>query len=143
MKLKAIKSLDSFPASQRLHMIYNMAEQTLDIYKEGRDAKEEEAYSALWQYHQALNEAEKQIEFLLKMIHDLMDEGQCIDIDKGYPAYLEEYPTRGDEDLRYKMEEMKEAFFVASAKKDPAKMSKYINQIIILDAKLNRKEDAA
>lgn len=143
MKLKAITSLDSFPASQRLHMTYNMMEQTLSVFKNGREAKKEEAYTALWNYHQALSDAEKQIEFLLEMIHDLMDEGQCIDIDKGYPAYFEEYPTKGDEDLRYKLEELKEAFFVARARNDESKMSHYINQINLLDAKINQKEKVA
>lgn len=143
MKLKAITSQDSFPASQRLYMIYNMFKKELSVFKHGKEATEQDVYSALWSYHQSLNDAEKQISKLLQMINYLMDEGQCIDIDQGYPDYLEEYPNTGDEALRYKLEELKEAFFVATARQDESKASRYINQINLIEDKSNQKQLAS
>ncbi|PRY90610.1 hypothetical protein [Mongoliibacter ruber] len=123
-KLNAIDSLESYPMGDRLFMILRLDQgPSLTIYKEGRDAKDEEIGTALWLYHQALNKAESQIEVLLKMIKELeLEEYELED-------YLEEFP---DTDSNYRLQELKANLYMSMAREDEKNISRYINEIHLM-----------
>jgi hypothetical protein len=121
-KYNRIESLDQFPLSQRLSMSVNLMTKELSVFYQGREATEIEQNTALWSYHQALYEAERQIEFLVKRIkNDEMEE------------YLEEYPDLNkSEEFQYYIEEAKECLFRAMQKNNASLISKYANKVNLL-----------
>jgi hypothetical protein len=125
-KLNRIESMESFPMDQRLFMVYSLGEGSLTLYKEGRDAKDAEIGTALWLYHNALNEAEAQIQTLLELLkkqdmdHNEMEE------------YLERFP---DSDVNYLIQETKAELFIAMAKEDQKAISKLTNKLLIIQEK--------
>lgn len=127
IKLNTIESMESFPLDDRLFMVLNLANgPSLDVYKEGREAKESEIGTALWMYHQALNKAERQIEKLLDLVKNLDPN------DYDLEDYLEEYP---DSETNYKLQEVKACLYIAMAKNQEKLISKYINQLHLLQEK--------
>lgn len=131
-KFNRIASYDSFPLEERLFMRMNMKEQTLQPFKEGRDATEEEVGNALWYYHQALQEAEHQIVSLQRMIREAGVHEDYSD------DYLEVFPDLEDGLVGYRISEIKESLFIAMAKGKEKEISKYLNQISVLEEKASK-----
>lgn len=127
IQLNRIDSMEYYPLHDRLFMILKLDKgPSLNIYKEGREARDEEVGTALWMYHQALNNAERQIEKLL----DLLKQLDLNDYD--LEDYLEEFP---DSNTNYKQQEVKACLYMAMAKNDEKSISKYINQLTLLQEK--------
>lgn len=138
-KFNRVESQDYFPAGSRLHMTMNLQTKSLHINKEGREATEPEVYTALWQYHQALYEAEKQIKEMAKLLESLVDDFD--EVDEVYD-YLHDHADLSDrEEVMYKFEESKEALFVAMAKKDASVISMHINRINLMMENIKSEEE--
>lgn len=125
-KLNRIESMERFPMDQRLFMVYNLSEGSLTLYKEGRDAKDAEIGTALWLYHNALNEAEAQIQALLEIVKE-----QDLD-DNVMEEYLETFPDSGS---NYLIQETKAELFIAMAKEDQKAISRLTNKLHIIQEK--------
>jgi len=135
LKYKKIASLDEYPRADRLAMTLNLMKSKMEVSYQGRDATQIEINSALWHYHGALNTAEAQIEALLTIIRDLKSQGYVDDEDYDYEETFEE---DGDEDIRYKLDELKAGLYGAMHKKDEKKISFYLNQISVIEAKMGK-----
>lgn len=125
-----IASYDSFPLQERLHMRLNLMKKTLKISVFGREATQEEINTALWRYQNTLTEAEEQIEHLQSLLIELDPD---ID-DSGVEEYLEEYEDLSDKErIQYQIGELKQALFIAMFRQDESNISRFINQIQILE----------
>ncbi|MFN3802620.1 hypothetical protein [Belliella pelovolcani] len=128
-----IESMEIFPLENRLYMVYKMGEGAcMEIYRQGREARKEEITSALWAYHQVLNEAEAQIEALL----ELVKKSKVSKTDRD--DYLEQFPDNPKNSLVYKLQEEKAKLFIALAKKDEKSTSNQINKIFLIEEKLKK-----
>lgn len=129
-----IPSLEAFPRAERLYMVMKLGKGEMEVYKNGREATDVEMNTALWQYHQALNEAEAQIEKLLAIVRlksDFLD-----DDSEAYQAaietafdYKDEYQEEGDELERYAIDEKKAALHEAMARKDEKAIARLANEM--------------
>lgn len=135
LKYKKIASLDYYPRSDRFSMTFNLMTGKLQVSYQGRDAKEDEIGTALWKYHGALNEAEAQIEALLKIVRGLKA-GEDVD-DEEY-EYEESMEEDGDEDIRYQIDEFRSRLFQAMHQKDDQAISYWLNHISVVEEKLKQ-----
>jgi hypothetical protein len=125
-QFNTIESMEKFPLHERLFMNINLQGLKLSIFQEGREAKDDEVGTALWRYHQALNEAEAQIRILLDLVKELGPD------DYDTEDYLEKYP---DTETNYKLQEAKALLFISMAKGDEKLIGKHINNVMILEEK--------
>lgn len=128
-----IESREVFEVPKRVHYVWSLRGGTITFYVEGREMNEEkEIGSVLASYITALNAAEKQIEELIKVIHEA-------DVHKDYlEDYLYEYPEEDNYKARYKIEDLKDALFHSMMKNDEKKISYYLNQINVVTEKQSK-----
>jgi hypothetical protein len=126
-----IESREVFEVPKRVHYTWNLRGGEITFYVEGRPLDEEkEIGSVLAMYISALNAAEKQIEELIKIIHEA-------DVHKDYlEEYLDEFPEEENYKGKYKIEDIKDALFHSMMKKDEKKISYYLNQLNIVREKM-------
>jgi hypothetical protein len=128
-KFNHISSMEQYPLHDRLFMILKLAAgPSLELFKDGRPATDPEIGTALWQYHQALVEAERQI----RKMAELLDELNPAEYES--EDYLEEFPDN-ENTLGYLIQEAQAALFEAMARQDEPKISKWINRVNLLKEK--------
>jgi hypothetical protein len=125
-----IESREVFEVPKRVHYTWNLRGGEITFYVEGRPLDEEkEIGSVLAMYISALNAAEKQIDELIKIIHEA-------DVHKDYlEEYLDEFPEEENYKAKYKIEDIKDALFHSMMKKDEKKISYYLNQLNVIQEK--------
>lgn len=126
-----VESREVYPVPERTHYTIHLDKGTVDFYLQGREMKDEEIGDVIVRLTNALNAAEKQIDWLFTVIQNLdyqIDPGETED-------YLEEYPAEEDYKFKYKVEDVKDALFHAMMKKDEKKISHYVNQLSVLEGK--------
>jgi hypothetical protein len=126
-----IESREVFEVPKRVHYTWNLRGGEITFYVEGRPLDEEkEIGSVLAMYISALNAAEKQIDELIKIIHEA-------DVHKDYlEEYLDEFPEEENYKGKYKIEDIKDALFHSMMKKDEKNISYYLNQLNIIQEKI-------
>lgn len=129
MKLTRIESREVFEVPKRLHYIWSLKNGTITFYLEGRELKDDEIGGVLANYIQALNTAETQIEKLKKVISDYFLDRDDLE------EYLEDYPEDENFKQKYKIEDLKDALFHSMMKKDEKAISKFLNQINVIEEK--------
>lgn len=129
MKLARIESREVYPVQERPHYTIKLSKGTVDFFLEGKEMDDEKIGDVIIRLVNAVNAAEKQIDFLFTVI-------QNAEVDKSeFDDYLEEYPADEDYAHKYKIEDLKDVLFHAMMKKDEKKVSHYINQIHVIEAK--------
>jgi hypothetical protein len=131
IKFTRIQSREIYPVPNRPHYTIRLSKGTVDFYLNGQEMKDEQIGDVIVSLVNGLNAAEKQIELLFTMLQNLdhfFEPGEVSD-------YFEEYPEEEDYKSKYKIEDSKDALFHAMMKKDEKLVSKYINQITVLESK--------
>lgn len=127
-KLTRVQSREVYPVPERPHYTIKLSKGTVDFYLQGKEMKDEEIGDVITLLINALNAAEKQIDHL----HTVIQNADC-ELDTS--DYLEEYPEEEDYSSKYKIEDVKDALFHAMMKKDEKLVSKYVNQLTVLETK--------
>lgn len=135
MKLTRVQSREVYPVPERPHYIIKLSKGTVDFFVQGKEMEEDEIGDVICRLINALNAAENQIESLFTVI-------QNAEVDHSeFSEYLEELPEEEDYASRYKIEDLKDALFHSMMKKDEKKIGYYINQINVLQEKVEAKEE--
>jgi hypothetical protein len=126
MKLTRIESREVYPVHERPHYRISLSKRTADFYLGGKDMPDDETGNVIIRLINALNAAEKQIDFLFTVI-------QNAEVHKDeFDEYLEDYPSEEDYTHKYKLQDLKDALFHAMMRKDEKQISHYINKINIV-----------
>ena len=107
----------------------NFMTRELTVYHEGKEATDEQVYSHLWNYSQALIAAEDQIKDLIQLIKN----GDSGDI----AIYKENHHPQENQKEVYRLDHFKWRMFVAMAKNDSKNVSYWLNRYNLLNEKLN------
>lgn len=132
MKLTRVQSREVFPVPERPHYIINLMKKTADFYIEGKDMPDDRIGDVIIGLINALNAAEKQIEMLHTVIQNAELDRDWLD------DYLDKFPEEEEYTKKYKIENLKDALFHSMMKKDEKLISKYINEINVLQERYSK-----